>query len=147
MSYTTRQAQLSVAHAQEALRADHLKLHKLADAVQTAADQEALAAGLKELYTALLAHFSAEETPAGLYDALGVCVPEYREVVAQLVEEHRRISATLWGLSRRAEERMKYSFPELREEALRILAGMHDHEALEHNLAAEALMKKAVGAS
>jgi hypothetical protein len=86
----------TVAHAHEELREDHRRLHALVDRLRAAEDLEALARVLEELHTALTAHFNAEEKPGGLYDAFGVCAPEFRPALGPwtITSSSRRLCAT-----------------------------------------------------
>ena len=94
----------TVAHAHEELREDHRRLHALVDRLGAAPDAAALAPVLEELHAALTAHFNAEEKPGGLYDTLGVCVPELRAQLSGLVDDHFRIAAALRDMRDRARQ-------------------------------------------
>jgi malate synthase len=130
----------TVAHARDELREDHRRLHRLVDRLRETEGEEALGAVLGELHSALLAHFNAEERPGGLYDALGVCVPDFRAPLAALVDDHFRISALLRDMRDRAGRHAPGSFPEAAARLADILA---DHERREHALVDEAILRDA----
>jgi hypothetical protein len=143
MAEVNAQAQASLAQVHNALREDHRRIEELAGRLKDAPDLSSLLSSLRELYAALLTHFSHEEHPNGLYDALGVCVPEHRETLSQLVEDHHRMGATLWNLTRGLHDHVDRSYGEVREEALRLLSLLEDHESREHHLAETVLARKA----
>jgi hypothetical protein len=95
-------ATATVTRASEELREDHRRLHGLIDRLGEAPDAGPLAEVLEELHAALTAHFNAEEKPGGLYDALGVCIPEFRTQLSGLVDDHFRITAALRDMRERA---------------------------------------------
>lgn len=121
-----------------ALREEHRRLEHLMDLLQAAKDLPTLVASADELRQALTTHFAHEEHPGGLYDSLKLCVPEHRKELAQLVEDHRHLGATLWQLYRRAGE-LDARFQELRTEVAQLVAALREHERREHDLAQQAL--------
>jgi len=127
--------------AQDALRADHERLHDLAGHLGSASDLPALAAALLALRNALQEHFRHEEDPGGLYDALGVCEPAYRERLSALVDEHFRMLALARTLGEQAKTEPPASYGPLRAEAIRFADLLTDHERREHQMAADALAR------
>ena len=121
----------TVAHAQEELREDHRRLHALVDRLSAAGDQAALASVLEELHAAVTAHFNAEERPGGLYDTLGVCVPEFRTQLSRLVDDHFRIGAALREMRDRARQDLGRARDPLLGEAARLAQVLADHERRE----------------
>jgi len=119
----------SVAHAHEELREDHRRLHALVDRLRAAKDLAALLPVLEEMHAALSAHFNEEEKPGGLYDALGVCAPEFRAPLATLVDEHFRIAATLRDMRDRAR---RAPGDTLLDEAAELARFLGEHEKREH---------------
>jgi hypothetical protein len=133
----------TVARAHDELREEHQRLHALVDRLRATVDAEALAAVFEELYGALTAHFNAEEKPGGLYDALGVCVPEFRAPLSGLVDDHFRITAALRDMrdrARTAPARVQDSLPG---EAARLAQVLADHERREHAMVDEAIHRGA----
>ena len=126
---------------QDALRADHQRLHDLVGHLHSASDLPALATALLELRDALQEHFRREEAPGGLYDALGVCEPTYRERLSALVDEHFRMLALARTLAAQAETVPPAWYGPLRAEAVRFADLLTDHEGREHQLADEAIAR------
>jgi hypothetical protein len=133
----------TVAQAHEELREDHRRLHGLVDRLGAAADADALAAVLEELHSALTAHFNAEEKPGGLYDALGVCVPEFRTQLSGLVDDHFRIAAALRDLRDRARQGPGRAPDPPFGEAARLTLVLAEHEKREHAMVDAAMSRSA----
>jgi hypothetical protein len=133
----------TVAHAHEELREDHRRLHALVDRLRGAADPRALAPVLEELHAALTAHFNAEEKPGGLYDALGVCVPEFRTELSALVDDHFRIAAALRDMRDRARQALGGAHDSLPGEAARLAQVLGEHEKREHAMVDAAMARGA----
>ena len=133
----------TVAHAHEELREDHQRLHALVDRLRAASDPGALAAVFEELHAALTAHFNAEEKPGGLYDALGVCVPEFRTQLSGLVDDHYRIAAALRDMRDRARQDPGSARESLMGEAARLAQVLGEHETREHAMVDAALSRGA----
>ena len=133
----------TVAHAHEELREDHRRLHALVDRLRAARDLDALAAVLEELHAALTAHFNAEEKPGGLYDALGVCVPEFRGQLSGLVDDHYRIAAALRDMRDRARQALGSPHDSLLGEAVRLAQFLGEHEKREHAMVDAAMARGA----
>lgn len=121
----------TIAHAHEELRDDHRRLHALVDRLRAAGDLDALAAVLEELHAALTAHFGAEEKPGGLYDALGVCAPEFRAQLSELVDDHYRIAAAVRDMRDRARQDLGSPHDSLLGEAVRLAQFLGEHEKRE----------------
>ena len=130
---------LTVRQASRELAEDHRRLHGLLDRVGVAADLRATAEALAELHAALTRHFTEEEKPGGLYDALGVCVPAFRSRLAALVDEHFRLAAFVRDLR----ERARGTDVHPRAEMARLVAALGDHERREHELVEAALGREA----
>lgn len=122
----------TVANAHEDLREDHERLHALLDRLRATSDADALAAVFDELYAALTAHFNAEEKPGGLYDALGVCVPEFRAQLSELVDDHFRMTAALRDMRDRSRQGPGRPHDSLPGEASRLAQVLAEHERREH---------------
>jgi hypothetical protein len=137
----------TVAGAQEELREDHQRLHALVDRLRDAATPAALAPVLEELHAALTAHFNAEERPGGLYDALGVCVPEFRVPLSGLVEDHFRIAAALRDMRDRARQASGHAPDALLSEAARLAEILGEHEKREHAMVDAAIVRAEGGPS
>ena len=133
----------TVAHAHEELKEDHRRLHALVDRLRAASDLAALAAVLEELHAALTAHFNAEEKPGGLYDALGVCVPEFRAPLSGLVDDHFRIAAALRDMRDRARQASGHAPDALLGEAARLAQVLGEHETREHAMVDAAILRGA----
>jgi len=125
---------ITVAQAHEALVDDHRRLHGLVARLGEAGDAAALATVLGELHEALTAHFNLEEKPGGLYDALGVCLAEYRVVLGQLVDDHFRIAGHVRDLRDRAAAAHGREPEGLFAEAKRLAELLAEHEKREHQL-------------
>jgi len=133
----------TVAHAHEELREDHRRLHALVDRLRAASDLAALAAVLEELHAALTAHFNAEEKPGGLYDALGVCVPEFRGQLSGLVDDHFRLAGALRDMRDRARRAPGSAHDPLMGEAVRLAQILAEHEKREHAMVDAAMARGA----
>jgi len=133
----------TVAHAHEELREDHRRLHALVDRLRAAKDVDALLPVLEEMHTALTDHFNAEEKPGGLYDALGVCVPEFRVPLATLVDEHFRIAAALRDMRDRARTAPGSPHDALLDEAAGLAKFLAEHEKREHAMVDAAMSRGA----
>jgi malate synthase len=131
----------TIAHAHEELRQDHRRLHALVDRLRAASDLGALAAVLEELHAALTAHFGAEEKPGGLYDALGVCAPEFRAQLSGLVDDHYRIAAALRDMRDRARQDLGSPHDSLLGEAVRLAQFLGEHETREQAMVDAALAR------
>jgi hypothetical protein len=131
----------SVAHAHEELREDHRRLHVLVDRLQAAKDLGALLPVLEEMHAALTAHFNEEEKPGGLYDALGVCAPEFRNPLAALVDEHFRIAAALRDMRDRARRAPGSPHDPLLDEAAELARFLGEHEKREHAMVDAAMSR------
>lgn len=123
----------SVAAAHEALRDEHERLRALVGRLRARPGREDLAALLHELPGRLAEHFRLEERPGGLYDTLGVSIPDARGQVAQLIDDHFRLVSVARDL---AETALAPDVPTraLQEEALRVADYLGDHERREQEL-------------
>ena len=123
----------SIARARDELREDHERLHALLGWLRATPDRAALAGLLRELPHRLGEHFRREEQPGGLYDAMGVSIPEARGQVGQLVDDHFRLVSIARNL---AEEALSpgVTTTTLQEQAKRVADYLLDHEQREHNL-------------
>ena len=133
----------TVAHAHEELHEDHRRLHALVDRLRAAPDLHALAAVLEELHAALTAHFNEEEKPGGLYDALGVCVPEFRAQLGDLVDDHYRLAGAIRDLRDRARQALGSAREPLLGEAARLAQVLGEHEKREHAMVDAAVARGA----
>ncbi len=122
-----------VARARDELREEHARLHELLTRLRLTPDRASLAALLRELPHRLAEHFRREEQPGGLYDALGVRIPEARGHVGQLVDDHFRLVSIARNL---AEEALSPSVATttLKQQAMRVADYLADHEQREHQL-------------
>ena len=123
----------SIARARDEMREDHERLHALLGRLRATPDRAALAGLLRELPHRLGEHFRREEQPGGLYDAMGVSIPEARGQVGQLVDDHFRLVSIARNL---AEEALSpgVTTTTLQEQAKRVADYLLDHEQREHNL-------------
>jgi Hemerythrin HHE cation binding domain len=140
MNQSTPLAVTSLARSEEALRDEHHRLGQLSDLLHAAKNLPALLSAAEELRGALASHFAHEEHPGGLYDSLKLCVPQHREGLAQLVEDHRHMTTALWQLCERARH-PKARLRDLRKEAEQFIKDLQHHEQREHKMADEALPK------
>jgi hypothetical protein len=124
----------TVAQASRELAEDHRRLHALIDRLARASDLPAMAEGLGELHAALVRHFGEEEKPGGLYDALGVCAPEFRERLAELVDDHFRFAGVVRDLRELAHEAEGAMADELRSGVARLVGLLAEHEKREHEM-------------
>jgi hypothetical protein len=127
----------ALAQAASALAEEHRALGRLTEQILGAREIGALVAALEELNRTLVAHFGHEEAPEGLYDALGICVPANRERLAELVDEHYRMTASARSLAERARWILG-RFEALQEEARGLVELLRRHEQHEHGLVREA---------
>jgi malate synthase len=138
MSQTT-----TVLHASQALEDDHHRLHTLIDRLRVSLDLAGMATALTELHGALTSHFNAEERPGGLYDSLGVCVPEFRERLGELVDDHFRFASLVRDLAQRAHEAEGAAADALRADVARLLTALSDHERREQEMVKAAVKRTA----
>jgi hypothetical protein len=124
---TARQASFELAE-------DHRRLHGMVGRLAAAADAPALAEALAELHAAMTRHFTEEEKPGGLYDALGVCAPEFRARLGALVDDHYRIAGMIRDLAERARGAQPSALPALRADGEHLAAALVDHERREHEM-------------
>jgi malate synthase len=124
---------LTVEQASRELAEDHRRLHHLVDRLRAAPDLAATAQALAELHAALTGHFNEEEKPGGLYDALGVCAPGFRQLLAELVDDHFRFAGLVRDLRERARAEGTAA-DALRADVARFLAALADHERREHEM-------------
>ena len=125
---------LSARQASLELVEDHRRLHGLVGRLAAAADAPALATALLELHAALTRHFGEEEKPGGLYDALGVCVPQFRARLAVLVDDHFRLAGMIRDLAERARATQPQALGGLRADVSHLAAALEEHERREHEL-------------
>lgn len=128
----------SIAAAHEALRDDHERLRALLRRLRAQPGREELTAILNELPELLAEHFRCEELPGGLYDAVGVSIPDARGQVAQLIDDHFRLVAVARDLAAMALSD-KVASGTLQEQALRVADYLADHEQREYELVRSAL--------
>jgi hypothetical protein len=138
MSQTT-----TVLQASQALEDDHQKLHSLIERLRSGLDLAGMSGALAELHKALTGHFNAEEKPGGLYDALGVCVPQYRERLGELVDDHFRFAGLVRDLAERARQAEGAAADSLRGDVARLVQALADHERREHEMVTAAVGKTA----
>jgi hypothetical protein len=93
-----------------------------------------MAQALAELHAALVGHFNEEEKPGGLYDALGVCAPAFRQPLAELVDDHFRFAGVVRDLRERALAAEGAAADSLRGDVARLVAMLADHERREHEM-------------
>jgi len=127
-----------IAAAHEALRDDHERLRALLGRLRAQPEREELTAMLHELPELLAEHFRREELPGGLYDAVGVSIPNARGQVAQLIDDHFRLVAVARDLAAAA-LLANVATHSLREQALRVADYLADHEQREYELVRSAL--------
>jgi hypothetical protein len=132
----------AVQDAHDALIEDHGKLRELVRALREARDPGSLADLLGRMHEALTRHFNDEEKPGGLYDALGVCVPEFREQLGEMVDDHYRMAAGIRDLRDRAHAHAGGDAAALLDEARRLADHLGWHERREHELVDAATAKR-----
>ena len=125
---------MTVEQASRELAEDHQRLHALIDRLGRAPDLSAMEEALADLHAALTGHFNAEEKPGGLYDALGVCAPGFRQHLAELVDDHFRFAGVVRDLRERARAAEGAAADSLRGDVARLLAMLADHERREHEM-------------
>jgi hypothetical protein len=125
--------QRSIATAHHALRDDHERLHALLARLRERPGREKLAALLHELPERLAEHFRREELPGGLYDVVGISIPEARGQVAQLIDDHFRLVAVARDLAAAALA-PGVATSSLQEQAARVADYLADHERRELEL-------------
>ena len=123
----------SITRARDELREDHEQLHALLARLRATPDRAALAALLGELPHRLAEHFRREEQPGGLYDAMGVRIPDARGQVGQLVDDHFRLVSIARDLAQEALT-PGVATAALQQQALRLANYLADHEQREQHL-------------
>jgi hypothetical protein len=129
---------LTVEQASRELRDDHRRVHDLVDRAASAPDLAALEGALADLHATLTSHFNQEEKPGGLYDALGVCTPEFRQPLAELVDDHFRLAGALRDLREQARVAPATATDSVRAAVARFLSMLSDHERREHDMVQKA---------
>jgi hypothetical protein len=127
----------AVARAAAELAEEHRAIDAQAGRLRGASGLEEFVLALHELSRSLQAHFAHEEQPNGLYDALGVCVPQHRERLSELVDDHYRIAAAARSLEERSRF-LRERLNALREEAAGLVSFLERHERRERALVREA---------
>ena len=133
----------TVLDASQALEEDHRRLHLFIDRLRGNLDLAGTASALAELHAALTGHFNAEERPGGLYDALGVCAPQFRERLGELVDDHFRLAGLVRDLTQRARGAEGALADALRADVARLLLALSDHERREHEMVNTAVGRSA----
>jgi hypothetical protein len=93
---------------------------------------------MADLQEALASHFTLEERPGGLYDALHATVPDERPALAELVHDHRQIANRVDQL-RQQSLKSEVRVHELCREISELVHQLRAHEKREHDLAYSAL--------
>ena len=127
----------SVPKAAGALTEDHRRVDGLVARLRSVREPSALVAALEALDKVLVAHFVHEESPGGIYDVLGVPVPEYRAPLGDLVDEHYQILTELRGLVARGMELLQ-GLQQLQVEARTLADRLAAHETREDQMASSA---------
>lgn len=130
-----------VEQARGELAEDHQRLRALVDEIRTSGARELALERLSRLHEQLVVHFNLEEKPGGLYDALGVCVPEFRRSLARLVDDHFRLAATARDLRERARQPWQPGADLLPADVVRFAEALADHEVREARMVEEALAR------
>jgi hypothetical protein len=129
---------LSIAAAHGSLSDEHDRLRALLARLRARPGRDELVALLRDLPRLLAEHFRREEQPGGLYDAIGVSLPDARGHVGQLVDDHFRLVASARDLAEAALV-PGVDAQALQEQALRVADYLSDHERREHELVLAAL--------
>jgi hypothetical protein len=124
---------LTIATAHDSLRDDHQRLRALLAELRARPDRDGLGALLRDLPHLLSEHFRREEQPGGLYDAIGVSIPEARGPVGQLIDDHFRLVASARDLAEAALS-TTVATEALQQQALRLADYLADHEQREYAL-------------
>ncbi len=123
----------SITRARDELLPEHQELHALLARLRATFDRAALAALLSELPRRLEEHFRREEQPGGLYDAMGVRLPDARGQVGQLVDDHFRLVSIARDLAQEALT-LGVATAALHQQAVRLANYLADHEQREQHL-------------
>jgi malate synthase len=118
---------------QAALHEDHGRIEALVARLAEAKDLSAVTAALESLTQLLTEHFAHEEHQKGFYGLLSATSPEYRAMVAGMIEEHRELLGTLQQLRERTKGQATPS--DLAPLAAALGTRIRDHEAREMMLA------------
>ncbi len=132
----------SFQQASRELEEDHRRLHALVEEIGRIGDRRQVATALTTLHERLAAHFNLEEKPGGLYDTLGVCAPEFRRVLAQLVDDHFRLASTVRDLRERSRDPWGPAWDMLPADVARLAAALADHERREQQMVDAALARE-----
>ena len=120
------------------IREDHHKLGRLLESMAAAKSLAEITATMAELQPALASHFTLEERPGGLYDALHATVPEQNPALAELVHDHRQIAKKVDQLRQRSLQ-FEGHMNDLSREISELVQHLRAHEKREHDLAYSAL--------
>lgn len=132
---------VDVKQAADDLKDEHKHLRSMLDRLADAPDLATLRQALEEVHPKLHEHFAHEEYPGGFYDRMGACSGEFRNEVRALVDQHYRFLALIRDLSSRAKDAGEDEVAELQREAQDLVKLLHEHEVVEHELAAKAHKK------
>src|SRR6266545_3331528 len=105
MTKLNANSRMALTRARLAIRDDHRRLDEMAVNLQKASDRPALASVLETMYPVLLAHFAHEERPRGLFSALELCIPEHRESLQRLIQEHQKFASSIASILQRAKQK------------------------------------------
>ncbi|MDX1431506.1 MAG: hypothetical protein R3286_03560 [Gammaproteobacteria bacterium] len=128
---------LAVVHRE--LAAEHAELMALVTGLASHPGLPGLVPLLETLHEALIRHFSHEQFPGGLYEALGGLGAEHHEEIRALIREHCTILSDVRGLlehARAAEPEAEHTLLARRDA---VVAAVRAHEEREHRLADRAL--------
>lgn len=131
----------AIAAADEALRDDHESLRALMKRLRARPGREELTALLNDLPGRLAEHFRREEMPGGLYDSVGVSIPQARGEVAQLIDDHFRLVTVARDLAAAARS-PEVATDALEQQLLLVADYLADHERREQQLVRTSLKRR-----
>ena len=127
-------AQQALLRSERVVEQDHVEIRRMLERLRTSTDMRELTDVLGQLVEALALHFLKEEQPQGFFESLAGCLPERRDEIADLQQEHARIKEALGRLCRTvAQPGMNHVAVHAASAGL--LQALAEHERREHELA------------
>ncbi|HKI86185.1 MAG TPA: hypothetical protein VKA53_05530, partial [Thermoanaerobaculia bacterium] len=127
-------AQIETADARDQIRREHENLHNTIGFVEQTSDLRVLLPMLADLRSQLEHHFTHEEGPEGLHDAIGDSAPHLLTAVQRLFEEHRNFLSTLDQLIEEAQACWEGPLADILRRAEALCRRLGEHEAEETEL-------------
>jgi len=127
-------------NARQQIRREHENLHNTVTFIEQTSDLRVLLPMLGDLRGQLENHFSHEEGPEGLHDAIGDSAPHFLTAVQRLFEEHRNFLSTLDQLIEEAQACWEGPLADILHQAETLCRKLQEHEAEETELLTDSVL-------